>query len=166
MLRLVIIGIFILLSAVGGYYIPRLYNSQVALKLNFPDPNTKIFGKVTPGESYGCKAMIEARAYEDRFDKTANAQSSIGTDKFALKIAEDGKGIFLLSAVDVQYGATDAGNPIPITLKTDDYIVANRAVGLDVNALILNLKTFKGVFSYTGQGMLGIKGHSFLLDCH
>jgi hypothetical protein len=76
---------------------------------------------------------------------TANAHSGVGTDKVALKIASDGKGIFALTAFQMSAGATDAGDPIPITLTTKDYIVASRADGLDVTSLILGVKTLKAV---------------------
>ncbi len=62
---------------------------------------------------------------------------------------------------------TDAGKPIPITYKgsSGDYIVANRADGIDVTTIIVDLRTLKGVISYTGQGPIGMKGRSVLVSC-
>jgi len=34
------------------------------------------------------------------------------------------------------------------------------------SSLIFDLKTLKAIYSYTGQGMLGIKGQSILFTCH
>ena len=64
------------------------------------------------------------------------------------------------------HGVTDAGDPIPITVWAQGFIVANRARGLDIVSLVLDTKTLKAVVSYTGQGTLGIKGRSLLLACH
>jgi hypothetical protein len=73
----------------------------------------------------------------------------------------------LLSAEQLNAGITDAGPPIPITYDARDgsYIVANKADGLDVTTVILDLRTLKGVVSYTGQGMIGMKGRSSLIAC-
>jgi hypothetical protein len=78
----------------------------------------------------------------------------------------DGKGIFMLPASAVRAGATDAGDPIPITSASKAYIVASRANGLDVHTLILDVRTLKAVWTYTGQGMSGIKGFATVLACH
>jgi len=86
-------------------------------------------------------------------------------DKYALSMTADGKFIFLLATFEVEQGATDAGDPIPISYKDGNYIVANRAKGLDVISIILDVRTLKAVISYTGQGMLGIKGRSILASC-
>jgi hypothetical protein len=64
------------------------------------------------------------------------------------------------------YGATDAGEAIPITLWTKSYIVASRANGLDVHTLIIDAATLKAVWSYIGRSILGIKGSALLLACY
>jgi hypothetical protein len=168
------IGMLMALAAAGGFYVNRLMQrGEGDLELSFPDRDPKIVTVVAPNQDYGCNAITEAEAFENHIHTdgagaapTANARSGVGTDKVALKFTNDGKGIFLLSAFDVGQGATDAGDPIPITVSTQNYIVATRARGLDVVSLILDVKTLKAIVSYTGQGMLGIKGRSLLLACH
>ena len=106
-------------------------------------------------------------AYENRLDgPTANARAGAGTEHVAIRMSPDGKGIFMLPASAVRAGASDAGDPIPITSASKTYIVASRANGLDVHTLILDVRTLKAVWTYTGQGMLGIKGFATLLACH
>lgn len=169
MLRKLTIGMLMTVAAAAGFYVPRFmqYPSQADFKFSFPDTTPTLVRTVAPNVDYGCNVITEAVAYENRLDgPTANARSGTGANKIALKIANDGKGIFLLNSYDVGIGATDAGDPIPITLKIKDYIVASSANGLEVKTLILNEKTLKAVFSFTGQGMLGIKGYSLLLACH
>ncbi len=82
-------------------------------------------------------------------------------------MSDDKKGIFLLSANQLNVGITDAGEPIPIIYAASDgsYIVANRAKGLDATSVILDRRTLKGVISYTGQGATGIQGVSTLIAC-
>jgi len=62
-------------------------------------------------------------------------------------------------------GGTAGGAPIPITSKNGDNIVASRTGDLDVVTLVFDVSTLKAVFSYTGQGMTGIRGRSILLAC-
>ena len=171
---LLIIGlVLIALGAVGGIYVNRLVQrGEGDLELRFPDSDPKVLRSVAAGQDYGCNAVTEAETFENhlhtegtRAAPTANARSGAGTDKVALKITNDGKGILLLSASDVGHGVTDAGDPIPITVWAQGVIVANRARGLDVVSLVLDVKTLKAVVTYTGQGMLGINGRSLLLAC-
>jgi hypothetical protein len=173
--RVLTVGTLMALSAAAGFYFNHLAHdpSEPELELNFPDYNPQLVNPVTPGQEYGCDATTEAEAAENRIHTngaglapTANARSGTATDKVALRIAEDGKGVYALFAFDVAHGATDAGDPIPIIEQTSDYLVASRRDNLGVTSLILDVKTLKAVVSFTGQGMLGTKGRSLLLQCH
>ena len=165
-----IIGVVLIaLGAVGGVYVNRLLQrGEGDLELRFPDSDPKVLRPVVAGQDYTKAEAFENHIHTEgtRPAPTANARSGVGTDKVALKITNDGKGILLLSASDVGHGVTDAGDPLPITVWTQGFIVANRARGLDIVSLVLDLKTLKAVVSYTGQGTLGINGRSLLLACH
>ena len=54
-------------------------------------------------------------------------RAGAGTEHVAIRMSPDGKGIFMLPASAVRAGATDAGDPIPITSASKTYIVASRA---------------------------------------
>jgi hypothetical protein len=169
MRRILTIGLLTALSAAVGYYIPWLpqFQKQAKFSVEFPDRDSRYVKAPAPNQDYACSAIADAAAYEDKIGgPTANARSGAGTDNVALKISDDGKGVLLLTAAAVKLGVTEAGPPIPITLRTKDYLVASRVNGLDVDTLIIDLKTLNAVWSYTGQGMLGVKGQSFLLSCH
>ena len=159
-----------MLGATAGYHVLRLlqYPRQATFRVALPD--TSYVRPVAPNQDYGCNAVTEASVYEDRLDgPTANALSALPGDaaeKVAIKFSADGKGVYVLTSTAVKYGATDAGNPIPLTSKSDAYIVASRNDGLNVETLIVDVKTLKAVLSYTGQGLLGsVRGRSLLLTC-
>jgi hypothetical protein len=119
MLRIFSFGLLLVLAAMAGFFIPRLvqYPGQAQFAFKFPDPDPKYVKSLAPNQEYACKAVVEATAFEDRLDgPTANASSGSSDDRVSLKIARDGKGIFLLFAASVAQGATDAGEAIPITL--------------------------------------------------
>jgi hypothetical protein len=172
--QVITIGALMVLSAAGGFYFNRLVHDpgKADLELDFPDIDSQFIEAVAPNKEYGCSAITEAEASENRIHTggaglapTANALSGTATDKVALRIAADGKGLFLLFAFDVAHGATDAGEPLPILQQTKNYVVASRPDVLGVTSVILDAKTLKAVVSFTGQGMLGIKGRSLLLQC-
>jgi hypothetical protein len=71
----------------------------------------------------------------------------------------------VLFAYDVANGASE-GQMLRIVSTSDPYIVAVGNGTLATYSLILNVKTLKAVFSFNGQGMLGVKGISTLFICH
>jgi hypothetical protein len=150
---LLTIGVIVMaFGAAGGFFVNRLMQrGEGDLELRFPDRNPKVVPAVAPNQDFGCNAITEAEAFESHMHMngagvapTANARSGAGTDKVALKITNDGKGVLLLSALDVGHGATDAGDPIPITVWTQSFIVANRARGLERREPDLGRENFKG----------------------
>jgi hypothetical protein len=104
------------------------------------------------------RSVIESMAL------TANARAGVATENLALKLSGDGKTLSLLYAADVAYGATE---PIPLVVhsKTTSYVVAAGQQTLGETAVILDVKSWKAVVSFTGQGMLEIRGSSFLVQC-
>jgi hypothetical protein len=110
------------------------------------------------------RLIMEGAAFEDYYDKSANARAGPGTEKLALKLSGDGKTLSVLYAYDVSLGVTE---PIPLAVhsKTTSYVVAAGQQILGETAVILDVKSWKAVVSFTGQGMLGIKGSSYLVQC-
>ena len=168
MLRGVTICILVALAGAALYITKSTWaGGPGEYTLKFPDRDPKYVNPVAPSEEYACDPITEAVAYENRLDgPTANARAGAGTEHVAIRMSPDGKGIFMLPASAVRAGATDAGDPIPITSASKTYLVASRANGLDVHTLILDVRTLKAVWTYTGQGMWGIKGFATVLACH
>ena len=96
---------------------------------------------------------------------SANAHAGHGTEKVALTLSSDGKTLSVLYAYDLANGVTE---PIPLVVhsRTSSYIVAAGEQTLGETAVILDVRSGKAVISFTGQGMLGIKGSSLLMQCH
>jgi hypothetical protein len=71
----------------------------------------------------------------------------------------------LLYAADIACGATE---PIPLAVhsNTPFYVVAAGQQTLGETAVILDVKSWKAIVSFTGQGVVGIRGSSFLVQCH
>ncbi len=157
------------------------YPSLAHFEFPFPDRDQQYVNPPTPGWEYACYAITQGSVHENHLGSpnsngkgfsgpVARAFAGAGdeADKFAIKIASDEKGVFILSAGAVESGSTDAGEPIPITFKSSIYVVANdtnRGAGASVTALVLNVKTLKAVYSYTGEVPMGIEGWSILLAC-
>jgi hypothetical protein len=53
-----------------------------------------------------------------------------------------------------------------ITYNSTSYMQAEEQVSLGVALLIFDVRTMKMVWSFNGQGMLGMKGESVLFQCH
>jgi hypothetical protein len=165
----VVILSLMLCSALVGFYGPRY------LFKNEPAEIQLLLADATPsrpvGQNFdlGCREVVEATAQESVFDpKSAIARSGLGTDNAAIHISPDKKSVTVLFAYDVSNGATE-GQVLVVRYPprdTDTYLVATAEETLSVHSLILNLKTMKAVYTFTGQGMLGIKGYSTLMICH
>jgi hypothetical protein len=168
MLKPFTVVVLLLFAAAAGFYIPRLmqYPHQSEFSVKLVDPDPKWLTPAAANSSYGCEAVTEANTFEDRLaGSNAMALAGFGTDKMSLKITGDGKGVVVLFAAAVAAGVTEASDPIPITYKTDRYIMATGPVNFGASSLIFDLKTLKVIYSYTGQGMLGVKGQSILFTC-
>jgi hypothetical protein len=159
-MRVVLMVLLVAAAGVLGYF-GRGLTGPTDTKLQFPDRS------YSPSAlDLGCDVVTEGSAYEDRLDgPTANGHAGTGTEKVALSLSSDGKTLSVLYAFDVGNGATQ---PIPLAVhsKTPSYIVAAGQQLLGETSVILDIKTGKAVISFTGQGMLGIKGSSYLMQCH
>jgi hypothetical protein len=153
------------LSGAAGFYIPRMLQGSAQTELYLPLPDGKPSRPFAQTFEYGCKSIVDATAQETIFEpKSAIAKSGPGPDSAGISISQDRKTIKILFAYDLSNGVTE-GQTLRVTSLTDTYLVANSAEGLNIFSLILNLKTLKAVYSFTGQGMLGIKGWSSLMMC-
>jgi len=160
-MRYIVTILLIAVAAAAGYFSRELTASKTfAAKVPFPDR-----GYSPSTFDLGCDVIMEGAAFEDYFDKTANARAGLGTEKLALKLSSDGKTLSVLYTYDVSLGVTE---PIPLAVhsKTTSYIVAAGQQILGETAVILDVKSWKAIVSFTGQGMLGIKGSSYLVQCH
>jgi hypothetical protein len=70
-----------------------------------------------------------------------------------------------MRAMDVSAGTTEP-EEFKITLNNSSYIMAQEQLTLGVALIILDVRTLKMVWSFNGQGMLGMKGESVLFQCH
>ena len=68
-------------------------------------------------------------------------------------------------ATDVSAGITQP-QEFNITLSTSGSLMAEQRLVGDVALLFLDARTLKAVWSYNGQGMLGLKGETVLFQCH
>jgi hypothetical protein len=160
-LRYLVMILLMAAAGVAGYFSRELFASKTLdASLPFPD-----LGYTPSSFDLGCTVITEGAAFENRLNgPTANAHAGPGTEKLALKLSGDGKTLSVLYAYDVGIGATD---PIPLAVhsKTASYIVAAGQQTLGETAVILDVKSWKAIVSFTGQGMIGIKGWSYLVQC-
>ena len=63
-----------------------------------------------------------------------------------------------------QLGITEP-EEFKITSNTQFYMMAEEQVTLGVALIIFDVRTMKMVWSFNGQGMLGMKGKSVLFQC-
>jgi hypothetical protein len=144
------------------------HTTELTYAVDFPDPPPSFVNAIEPNGSFACTAAADAFGYESHYPPKpiAKAQANAGTDKLALRVAPDGKGIYMLTAASTAAGVTDAGDRNPIVTSTSDYVVASKADLLAVTTIILSRKTLKGVWNFTGLGMLGMEGQSVIISCH
>ncbi len=161
-MRYFITILLIAAAAAAGYFSRELTASKTfETKVPFRDP-----GYSPSTFNLGCAVIMEGSAFENRLDgPTANARGGFGTEKLALNLSDDGKTLSVLYAYNVGIGLTE---PIPLAVhsKTASYIVAAGQQILGETAVILDVKSWKAVVSFTGQGAFGIKGSSYLVQCH
>jgi hypothetical protein len=130
-------------------------------RLDFPDQHYS-----SSDFNLGCEVVTESSAFENRLNgsPTANAHAGKGTEKLALNLSSDGKTLSLLYAYAVSTGDTD---PIKLAVhtKTNAYILATAQDTMSDTAIILDIRTLKGVISHTGMRAGGIIGSSSLIQC-
>ena len=163
---------FILIALVAGaglgYFGPGLVfaaanHTEVAFAA--PDPELKFVKPPRPGQSFGCDPLADANVFDDRFSHKATIWTSQAASKVAIQISDDGKRLSLMRATDVSVGVA-LPEEFKVTLNGNSYMTAQEQLTLGVASLIFDVRTMKMVWSFNGQGMLGMKGASVLFQCH
>jgi len=146
--------------------VPSWCAPRVKLSLSFPapDPDPKYVHPTRPGQSYGCDPLADGNVFDNRFTHKATVWANQSASKVALRIDDDGKRLLLMKAMDVSVGVTDP-EEFKITLNNSSYMMAEERLTLGVALVIFDVRTMKMVWSFNGQGMLGIKGESVLFQC-
>jgi hypothetical protein len=164
---------FLILFALGvgaalGYFGPGLVRGADETEFRFPapDPDPKYVKPPRPGQSYACDPLAGGNVTEERVTHNAIVWvSQSSASKVAVRVSDDGKQLLLMRAMDVSVGVTDA-EEFKITSSSSNYLMAEERLLLGVALIIVDVRTMKMVWSFNGQGMLGIKGESVLFQCH
>jgi hypothetical protein len=91
--------------------------------------------------------------------------TSYSASKVAVQVSGDGKKLLLARAMDVSVGVTQP-EEFTITSNTSYYLTAREDLTLGLASIIFDVRTMKMVWSFNGQGMLGMKGETVLFQCH
>lgn len=129
------------------------------------DPNPKFVRLPRPGESFGCDPLAAADVFDDRFTHNATVWTRYKASRLAIQVSGDGKQLSLMRATDVSAGVAQP-EEFKITLNSSSYMQAEEKLTLGVALLIFDVRTMKMVWSFNGQGMLGMKGETVLFQCH
>jgi len=183
MSRALTIGMLMIFAAVAGFYARdyRRYNEMDERHFAFPYQREDTIKPPKPNQELACKALVYSAARENVFgDRNswaafwsekvpphdAEVYSGPASDYFALRISTDGKGIFILSEDAVRVGVSDPGDPIPIVSNYGQYLRASDTSNVtSIKSLIMDTKTLRAIWSFTGLGMFGIEGESIVLQC-
>jgi len=155
-------------GAALGYFGPLLAqsaNKQTEFTFPAPDPDPNYVKMPTPGQSYACDPLADANVFDDRLTHKATIWAGPSASKVAIRVSQDGKLLLLIRAMDVSIGITDP-EQFQITLSNSSYMMAQDAqLTLGVGSIIFDVRTMKMVWSFNGQGMLGMKGETVLYQC-
>ena len=164
---------FLILLALGvgaalGHFGPGLVRATDQTEFAFPapDPDPKYVTPPRPGQSYACDPLAGGNVTENRLAHNATVWvSQSSPSKVAVRISDDGQRLLLARAMDVSVGITDP-EEFKITSNSSSYMMAEERLTLGVALIIIDVRTMKMVWSFNGQGMLGIKGETVLFQCH
>jgi hypothetical protein len=151
-----------------GHFGPGLVfaaSDQTEVAFPAPDPELKFVKPPRPGQSFGCDPLARANVFDDRVNRKATIWTSQTASKVALQISDDGKRLSLMRATDVSAGVAQP-EEFKVTLNGNSYMTAEEQLTLGVASLIFDVRTMKMVWSFNGQGMLGMKGETVLFQCH
>jgi hypothetical protein len=166
-MRLFFLILFALaVGAVLGHFGPGLLRAAGETEFAFPapDPDPKYVKPPRPGQSYACDPLADANVTENRLAHNAVVWVGQSASKVAVRVSDDGKQLLLMRAMDVSAGITDP-EEFKITSSSSSYMMAEERLLLGVALIIVDVRTMKMVWSFNGQGMLGIKGESVLFQC-
>ena len=124
-------------SAVGGHYCSKLMPQTNSFRVGLLERDIPIGA----GGSLSCSGVGTAVLREHPFySQQVDGSLGAGDDKVAIKIAEDGKSVLLLTAAAIEIGRTDAGNPIPIVSIDGRYIFAVSTENKATDVLLIDRK--------------------------
>jgi hypothetical protein len=160
-MRFIAVGAVVLISVALGYFVRDYIDTTATTVISVPFPD---MGHKPSSLDLGCTSLLVGAAYENRFDHTADVRVERAPTKLALRISPDKKKAYVLYAFDVENGATE---PIELNVEsaTEAYIIAHGQQIVGSTNVILDMQTYKAIINYTGQGMLGIKGGSVVVQC-
>jgi hypothetical protein len=186
MARVLTIGMLMTLAAAAGFYAHDYlrYNDPVERHFRFnPYQDQKHVKSVEPNQEFVCQALVYTMAGEDIFGDhnswafysgkvpppDAAFISSPASDHFALRISDDGKGIYVLGQVAFETGTTN-GDMMPIISNGPQYLfylfASDNSLITANRTLYMDKKTLRTILSFTGLGSLGIEGTSMVFECH
>lgn len=178
------IGLLIVAAAAGFYahdYLPNADADKNESHFSFQDADPKDVKPVEPNQEFACKFKGWALAGEYKLGDPHSWAHQLGkvqgpdvevqyareSEAVALRISNDGKGIFMLTATDVSMGVSGASRPFPIIDNGPNYLVAaDESDTLAIHTLLMDKKTLRAIYSYTGLTGSGIAGESHVLECH
>lgn len=157
----------LVVGAAAGYFVPALVLATDHREFAYPapDPDPKYVNSPRPGQSYGCDPLADGNVFDDRFTHNATILTDRTASKVGIRVSGDGKTLLLMRATDVSHGATDP-EEFKITLNSTSYLMAQEELILGVALIIFDVRTMKMVWTFNGQGMLGMKGETVLFQCH
>jgi hypothetical protein len=166
--RLFFLILALAVAAALGHFGPGLVRATDETEFAFPapDPDPKYVKPPRPGQSYACDPLAGGNVTENRLAHNAIVWvSQSSASKVAVRVGDDGKQLLLMRATDVSAGVTDP-EEFKITSSGSSYLMVEERLILGVALLIIDVRTMKMVWSFNGQGMLGIKGETVLFQCH
>ncbi|MCK1367244.1 hypothetical protein [Bradyrhizobium sp. 62] len=166
-MRVLLVAIVALLGgATAGYVVASFGGASAPTEASFPapDPAPQFVKPPRAGQSYGCDPIADANVVDERFKRKAIVWTNQSPSKVAIQAAPDSKRVLLMRATDVSVGVAQP-EEFTITSNTASYLTAEEHLTLGIAAIIFDVKTMKMVWSFNGQGMLGIKGESVLFQC-
>ncbi|MHC2620084.1 hypothetical protein ACVIW2_002116 [Bradyrhizobium huanghuaihaiense] len=163
-------SLVLLALAVGvglGHFGPDyvMASNKTEVTVPAPDPDVKFVKPPRPGQSFGCDPLASANVFDDRVQHAATVWTKYEASKVAIQISDDGKRLLVMKAMDVSTGSTQP-EEFKVTSSGSSYLLAEEPLTLGKALLILDVRTMKMVWSFNGQGMLGMKGETVLFQCH
>jgi hypothetical protein len=152
-------------GAALGHFGPDLVRTGMTeFAFAAPDPDPQYVKMPRPGQSYGCDPLANGNVIDNRFTHKATVWANQSASNVAVRVSDDGKRLLLMRAMDVSVGITDP-EEFKITLNGNSYMMAEEYLTLGVALIIFDVRTMKMVWSFNGQGMLGMKGETVLFQC-
>jgi hypothetical protein len=157
---------FLCIGAALAHFGPELVRADDQTEFGFPapDPDPNYVKPPRPNQSYACDPLARGNVFDERVSHKAIIWASQSASKLAFRISEDGKQLLLMRAMDVSAGNTDP-EEFKITSNSPYYLMAEERFILGVALIIFDVRTMKMVWSFNGQGMLGMKGETVLFQC-